>query len=321
MTRKHADRAPTDDPRRLRDERLTFWLAGAATVAITMTATWLVGGGAVIAGIVGVLVALAVLGCALWRAAEDRQDARQSLGTGLLVSVIVAGAVGSAQLAIEHRQASLDNTRAEKAKLIAERESLRVTLGVQPSLVSVDLRGRDLHDFYLARKPLVRALLTGANLRKANLERAKLGDADLRSADLRGAMLLGADLSSAKLVSTNLRGANLNGADLRGADLTGILVKGAELGANFRKQDLHGRDLSGWNLRGADMGGADLTAVKLNGAILDGANLSTAELAGADFSGARIGTATLWPPCVDPPPGPVVPARWVPAVCGPSRTK
>jgi hypothetical protein len=37
----------------LRDERLTFWLFGAATVAPTMTATTLVGAGPAIAGTVG----------------------------------------------------------------------------------------------------------------------------------------------------------------------------------------------------------------------------------------------------------------------------
>jgi uncharacterized protein YjbI with pentapeptide repeats len=321
MTRTPADPAPTGESQRLRDEHPTFWLFGAATIATTVTATWLLGAGSAIAGTVGMLVALAILGWALWRAAPDRQDARKALGTGLLVSVVVAGAVGSAQLAVDHRQASLDKQSAENARRTAERESLRVTLGVQPSLERIDLRGRDLSGFYLAGKPLAGAVLERTNLRKANLEGTNLNDARLRSADLRQAELFGADLQNADLNSANLRGARLVDADLRGADLTGMLVEGAELGANFQRQDLHGRDLSGWDLRGADLRQADLTAAKLDGAELNGADLRTARLAGAHFAGARIGPATLWPPCVHPPHRSVVPARWTPADCGAGRTK
>ena len=105
---------------RLLDGRATFWLLGSMTVSVTATAATLLGAGSAITATVAVLVALAVLGWALWRSDPDRRGARKELGTALLASVVVAGAVGCAQLAIEDRR--------DRA---AAQESLRMTLGLQ----------------------------------------------------------------------------------------------------------------------------------------------------------------------------------------------
>lgn len=93
------------------------------------------------------------------------------LGTTLIGGAVVAVAVLYLERQFSHG--------AEKRDLLQ--------LGLQTSLVSIDLRDRDLSGFHLAGKDLRGANLTGANLKGANLSGTDLTNATLNGADLRGA--------------------------------------------------------------------------------------------------------------------------------------
>jgi uncharacterized protein YjbI with pentapeptide repeats len=210
----------------------------------------------------GALLLLAALGWGLWSAAPDPDDARVNLGTGLLVSVIVAAAVGSAQFAIDDRRTRAEDrrdelvrktaeARDERIRQASERQDLRMTIGLQPSLVGIDLHKKDLTDFYFARKNLEEARLDHAVLVDANFEHARLVNAKLDGASLRNASLFEADLSSADLRGADLTDANLSGAKLASVDLRHAIVAGARLGADLGGLDLSQTDVAGADLRGA----------------------------------------------------------------------
>jgi uncharacterized protein YjbI with pentapeptide repeats len=222
------------------DRQPLLWLVGAVSVSGTAVAGTATGVGAAIATAIGVLVVLATLGWALWRAAPNRQDAKTSLGTGLLVSVIVAAAVGSAQFAIDDRRTHLEGRR-----------DLRLTIGLQRSLAGIDLSKQDLTGIYLAGKNLENARLAETTLAEAILDHARLCNAVLTAADLQHAQLFEADLRYADLRSSDLRGADLSGADLRWADLRGTKLSRAKLGADLRGASLQGTDVSAADLRAA----------------------------------------------------------------------
>ena len=256
-----------------------LWLIGGVSVIGTVVAGPLTGVGSAIAAAIGVIVALATVGLALWRGAPNRREAKSSLGTGLLVSVVVAGAVGSAQFAIDDRRTELENRRADAARRIADRQSLRITIGLQSSLIGIDLSKGNLQGFYLAGKNLEAARLERAVLAGANLERAHLVNAKLHKANLHRATLFETDLRDADLSGANLSGANLSGAKLSGADLTGADLRDARLGGDFRGASVP------YDLRGADLAGADFR----------GADLTEAHLRDANLHGARYDAQTRWP--------------------------
>jgi hypothetical protein len=245
---------PEGRPRPNVGRQRLLWLVGAVAVSGTAVAGTATGIGAAIATAVGVLVVLATLGWALWRTAPNRQDAKTSLGTGLLVSVIVAGTVGTAQVAIDDRRTRLEHQR-----------DLKLRIGLQPSLIGIDLSQEDLDEFDFVRKHLEEANLNGASLVRAKLGWSGLCNAQLKNARLERAELVGADLRGAVFIGADLRGANLNGANLAGADLTKARLDGAELA---------GADLSGTTLRNSNPSAASLP-------------------------GARIDANTDWPPGFD----------------------
>jgi uncharacterized protein YjbI with pentapeptide repeats len=258
----------------LRQRRL-LWLVGGVSVGGTVMAGAFTGFALPIAMAIGVLVALGTVGWSLWRNAPDPQQAKSNLGTGLLVSIVVAAAVGSAQFAIDDRRRDIERQRQEAAQRLATWQNLRITVGLQKSLVGIDLSDRDLTAFYLANKNLGAARLEQAVLEKANLERANLEDAELRGANLRGARLFEATLRGASLRGADLsyaiaNGANLSVADLRGAHLrktalqTACLRRAFLAGADLRRADLRAADLRGADLRGADLRGANLHGVTAN---------------------------------------------------------
>jgi uncharacterized protein YjbI with pentapeptide repeats len=266
------------------------WLVVAVSVSATVVAGTVAGVGSPIAATIGVLVALGTIGWTLWRAAPDPQQARSNLGTGLLVSIVVAGAVGSAQLTIDERRRVIELERQQAGQRAADRLSLSTTVGLQKSLVGLDLGARDLTRFYFADKNLRQASFEHATLVRANFERANLRDAGFRRADLRLAGLYAADLRGAILAGADLGDAEVSGATLRLADLTG---------AHLRRTDLQGACLREAFLPGADLRGADLRAADVAKADLRGADLRGANLRGADFSGAMADARTRWPAGVD----------------------
>jgi pentapeptide repeat protein len=177
------------------------------------------GVGASIAASMGALVALGTIGLWLWQAAPDRSQAKSNLGTGLLASVVVAAAIGSAQFAIDDRRRDIERTRQTAAQKNADRQNLRLTVGLRKSLVRLDFAGQDLHGFSFAWKDLTQVNFRQARLANAKLSYAILRYADIQRADLRRASLFRAVIDRARLSGANLDGANLQAAQLRWTDL------------------------------------------------------------------------------------------------------
>lgn len=210
---------------------------------------------------VGLLVLLALVGWRLWKLDPDRRKAHSTLGTGLLVSVVVAGAVGFTQLEIDRRANARLRESDRTRERSAQRQTLQLTVGLQQNLHGIDLSRRDLSGFYLEEKNF-----SGANFTQANL---------------RGADFVGANLSS-----SYLDGAQLDGADISEADIRFSKV---------RKASLHGTDMSESDFRRADLSGADLGEASL----LD-ADFREANLRGADLRDATFNDGTKWPSGFDP---------------------
>jgi hypothetical protein len=244
------------------ERRVLVWLMVAVTVSGTVAAGTVTGLGSVLAVAIGAMLLLAALGWGLWSAAPDPDDARVNLGTGLLVSVIVAAAVGSAQFAIDDRRTRAEDRRDvlvreatrqhdERVRLASDRQDLRMTIGLQDSLAGADFMNADLKQFFLAGKNLQKARFVDATLVDAVLTGADLSFADLRGANFHRAELLNTDLRFADLRGADLSEANLTGAKLAGADLRGVNVDGATLGAKLAGADLSEVDLGGATLLGA----------------------------------------------------------------------
>jgi hypothetical protein len=246
---------------------------GSAIVAAAVVVGILASVGIAITIAIGMLTALGFGGWSLWRAAPDRAQAKSSLGTGILVSVVVAAAVGGAQFAIEERRDELAQHRQQAADRAAERQGLLLTLGLQRNLVGIDLSGRDLARAVLTSKDLSRSVLVNVNLRRADLSGTTLREANLTGADLQRANLTAADLRSAALPRATLRDAELRGAQFGDADLPGA--------------DLRGANLTEADLRGANLVNANLVEANLFRADLRHANLAEADLRGAVTLGAR----------------------------------
>jgi uncharacterized protein YjbI with pentapeptide repeats/endonuclease YncB( thermonuclease family) len=201
----------------------------------------------------GAFICLLALGLGLWL--EWPTDSRWSqFGQAIFGSALLAAAVW----AISEFQRAQD-----------ERQSLRVTVGLQKDLSGADLSGKDLSDVQLAGK-----VLAGADLTDADLE-----ETSLVGADLRAAVLDGADLSGANLGKANLEGASLVKADLVGAGLFRANLNDADLKA----ATLTDASMVATRLRNACLARADLTGARLPGAQLYGAQLAGADVRGATF--------------------------------------
>jgi uncharacterized protein YjbI with pentapeptide repeats len=197
----------------------------------------------------GILVATVVPGVWLWWPRRGDAASRSDLGLALMTGTVVAFSVLVVQVLFDSRASQLEDlqraaqsTRDRILQRHTEKQSLAVSIGMQRDLRDIDLHGRDLSGFILARKRLNRA-----NLSWARLDKAFLAGSNLSGASLDGAHLHGAFLDDAKLVGTTLTRADLRGAYLRGAGLQGADLSGA---------DLRGTELTDAMLRGAALGGA-----------------------------------------------------------------
>jgi uncharacterized protein YjbI with pentapeptide repeats/endonuclease YncB( thermonuclease family) len=243
----------------------------------------------------GAFICLLALGLGLWL--EWPTDSRWSaFGQAIFGSALLAAAVW----AISEFQRAQD-----------ERQSLRVTVGLQKDLSGADLSGKDLSDVQLAGKTLAGADLTDADLEETSLVGANLRAADLDGADLSGADLGKANLEGASLVKSELDGAglfraNLNDADLKAATLTDASMVATRLrNACLARADLTGARLPGSQLYGAQLAGADVRGatfeVDFRGAFLEerpdhnGTYLPSAGLADAEWD-----DDTAWPRRFDP---------------------
>jgi len=101
------------------------------------------------------------------------------LGRGVVVSLVLTLALAWIQHQGETRSA---------------RGSLAFSLSSSDSFAGIDLHGRDMTGFYLARKKLNGADLEGADLENAVMRGAPLHGVNLHDADLRGASLPETDL-------------------------------------------------------------------------------------------------------------------------------
>ena len=195
----------------------------------------------------GILATAVVPGVWLWWPSRRNASSRSELGVALMTGTLVAFSVLAVQVLYESRVSRLEElqraaqtTRDRRFQQQSERQSLELAVGMQHDLRELDLRGRNLSGFFLVRKQLQGAQLSGARLNEAvltgsNLTGAAFVDARLRAAVLDDARLVEAvlsraDLQGAYLRGTTLRGADLSAADLRGADLTGATLRDAALG-------------------------------------------------------------------------------------------
>lgn len=210
-------------------------------------------------------------GLVLWWPNRGEAGAKTNLGTALLAGTLAAVAVFAVQADLESQRIALSERQARERAAATERQTLKLSLGLQRDLTGMDLTGQDLTGFYLRGKNLSEADLSDATVAGADLAGANLSYTDLTGADLRGAAL-----GYAVLTSAFLTGADLNGADLYNANLTNALLAGADLG---------GASLTSANLAGAQLTGVDLT----------GADLTQANLKGADLKGAFTTGGTQWP--------------------------
>jgi uncharacterized protein YjbI with pentapeptide repeats len=241
-------------------------LIALASIAAMVAAEVLGGASWRLAISIGLLVLLALVGRQLWKLDPDRQKAHSTLGTGLLVSVVVAGAVGFTQLEIDRRATARLRQSDQARERSAQRQTLQLTVGLRQKLAGIDLRGRDLSGFYLEEKDFTGATFSGA--------------------DLRGADFVGATLNSTYF----------DGADLDGADISETYTKAAKLRkASLRRTDVSEADLTGSVLSKADLFEADLSQAQLEDADFRGANLRGANLRGATFN-----DGTKWPSGFDP---------------------
>jgi uncharacterized protein YjbI with pentapeptide repeats len=208
-----------------------YW-AGALFLLAGVVSALLEGVG-LLAGVAGGLF-LAILAIAfpLWRSPHT---GRSRLGSGLLSGLVVAAAVGFAQIAVDER---LDDIRQEQEEA-QRRQTFLILINLQRDLSSIDLAGEDLTELYLRRKILRRArleattmdraILRGAVLQRTNLRDASLVEADLTKAEGVGANFCGGDLTRADLDRTDLWRSNLHDAEIENADLRGADLRNADL--------------------------------------------------------------------------------------------
>lgn len=209
---------------------------------------------------------LVVMGIVLWLPARNGPSTANSdlglalVGGGLAISAgfIVARTVFMAERRFDATLRASDAAR--------HRDALKQTLSLTPSLVGVDLGGKDLFGAFLRKK----------DMRFANLKKARLSSADLSEAKLHDAILNGADL-----MGCDLRGGELTGADLRDACLDYATLDGA----TFFRADL----------RGATLRKASLAGVSFVDSRLAGTNMSDARGERIDFVDATFDVDTKWP--------------------------
>lgn len=306
------------------------FLTGLGLCRLAFRSTWSVAVG------VSILPALGVLGWLLWLrhgGSDPRESARSTLGTGLLVGVLVSGTIAAAQ-AIEQNAAE-ERARAQTAATALD--DLRLTLSLRANssgvtLSHVDLTGIDLAGKDLSRAQMIGTILNGSilsatdlrgsYLQGAALTRSQLVDVNLTGAHLEHADLNGSDLNRASLKDATATGVQCLGCDLDRADLRGAFMAHAELSGNgtavqtrMEYADLNGAHLPQANLtnsllshsslRGAVLGNAnlahtdltyaDLRSADLQDADLRGSDLSHADLNGADLNGARYDKDTSFP--------------------------
>ena len=123
----------------------------------------------------GAVLSATGLGFWIWALAigDDTAARLSDLGSALLGGAVVAFAIFILERQFEQRAAAQDRER-ERA---AERQALRLTLGVQPNLRGVDLSKLDLVRFSFNGKSLENANFSGAKLERATFVGATLAGA------------------------------------------------------------------------------------------------------------------------------------------------
>src|SRR6185312_14124002 len=119
----------------------------------------------------GFLATAVVPGIWLWWPARGDASSRSDLGVALMTGTLVAFSVLVVQVLYESRASRVEAvqrdaqvTRDHRLQQQAERQSLALAVGMQHDLRELDLRGRNLSGFFLVRKQLQEAQLSGARL-------------------------------------------------------------------------------------------------------------------------------------------------------------
>jgi hypothetical protein len=148
----------------------------------------------------------------------------------------------------------------------------------------------DLRGLQLVGRSLVRFNLARARLDGAALVRADLGSAHLERASLKEARLMSAGLSAVHAEKVNLSGANLRGADLHYGNFRGVICSEA---TNLAHADLREANFAGAKMVATNLSRADLTKTCFDGANLKEANLSDAIFDQTSLLGTNLRSALV----------------------------
>ena len=156
---------------------------------------------------------------------------------------------------LEARREAQQRQVEDRRQRAADRQSLQLTLGLQPDLRRIDLRRRDLRGFFLRGKKLNAASLDDAQLQRADLAESDLRDATADQARFDGADLSETDLRGMQALRARFDRADLSFTDLRDAFLVSVPPPGRGRGTGSRvvpgRQPVPGkpceeRSLSAW---------------------------------------------------------------------------
>jgi uncharacterized protein YjbI with pentapeptide repeats len=274
---------------------------------------FLVGGGLVLAGTVGLTAAAVVFLVKIVRRIARTPPKWTGFGGKtlwnwlelLIIPIVLALGAFAFSLTQDMRTQDVEDQRAQDAALqayIDEIENLMLNRNLEGSrggdTARVIARARTVTVMHRLDADGNRVVVRF--LREAGLiggEEASIGllrHTNLAGVDLEGAALSGADLTRANLRGANLNGAVLSSAYLQGAKLDGANLRDAELyNAELCEAELPEASLERASIGSAYFNGADLSEAHLFGAFLSGVNLFNADLDKADLRDTYLFQADL----------------------------
>jgi hypothetical protein len=187
--------------------------------------------------LLGVAVALAVIGVVIWSSESTAEGSRSNLGAALLGSAVVTFTVFGFQLADARQQAALEqdyreasltlqsvSNRIDEQAITAQQQAIRLqTLAIkaQQDLAKIERS--------IGQRQVAATRRTGAPTGLQHLQLTLALQDDLTGIDLRNMDLSGYFLRNKTLVDANLAGTDLSGANLQGTNLMGANLRGANL--------------------------------------------------------------------------------------------
>lgn len=268
--------------------------------------------------VVALFCALAGVGVWLISGPSGADQARVSLGSGLITGAVIGVVIFVGESIRDARFMEHGNRQAFILSVALAKDLSSADLSNR-DLRGLDMRGRNLRNANLRSARLEGVNLSGADLRGADLRGANLSSTNLSSADLRLANVSGANLDGCWMVWTDVRGANFQAASLRAcivqAVIAGPPLSITELVELTRIEVVHATAIHGVrfslgstrvdatptrpqfaNFMRADFSGSDLTAASFEGATLREANLRFTQISATANTRSQVEQEGLWRP-------------------------